>query len=79
MQYLQGIQTAAPIYNGEITGPVRAYCDADYGTDEDRKSISDYFFLFASAAISWQAKKQIMVAESTVKSEYAGLTHTAKG
>jgi len=55
MLYLQGIQTAGPIYNGTTMGPIQAYCDADYATNRDRKSISGYLFL-ASALISGKEK-----------------------
>ena len=67
MRYLQGTQTAGPSYNGEITGPIQGYCDADYGAAEDRKSISGYVFLLGCAPISRQAKKQTTVAQSTVE------------
>jgi len=67
MRYLQGTQTAGPTYNGEITGPIQGYCDADYGAAEDRKSISGYVFLLGCAPISRQAKKQTTVAQSTVE------------
>ena len=78
MRYLQGTQTTGPIYKGEITGPIQAYCDADYSAGEDRKSISGYIFLLAGAPISWQAKKQTTVAQSTVEAEYAAMAHAAK-
>ena len=77
-RYLQGTQTTGPIYNGEIKGPIQAYCDADYGAGEDRKSISGYIFLLAGAPISWQAKKQTTVAQSTVEAEYAAMALAAK-
>ena len=78
MRYLQGTQTAGPIYNGEITGPIWAYCDADYGAGEDRKSISGYVFMLTGSAISWQAKKQATVALSTVESEYNALAQAIR-
>ena len=78
MQYLQGIKAAGPIYNGEITSPVSAYCDTDYSASEDLKSILGSVFLLAGTAISWQAKKQTTVAQSTVEWEYAVMIHVAK-
>jgi len=78
MRYLQGMQTTGPTYNGEITGPIQGYCDVDYGAGEDRKSISGYVFLLGGAPISWQAKKQTTVAQSTVESEYAAIALAAK-
>jgi hypothetical protein len=35
-------------------------------------------FLLAGTPISWQAKKQTTVAQSTVESEYAAMAHAAK-
>jgi len=64
--------------NGEITDPIQAYCDADYAADDDRKSISGYPFTLAGSSISWQAKKETTVAQSTVESEYAGMALAAK-
>jgi hypothetical protein len=81
-RYLQGTQTTGLLYgkhNGEITKRVQGYCDADYAMDGDRKSISGFFFTLAGSPISWQAKKQTTVAQSTVKAEYAAMAHAAKG
>ena len=58
MLYLQGIQKAGPIYNGTTMGPIQAYCDADYATDRDRKSISGYLFLLAGAPISGKQRSK---------------------
>jgi transposase InsO family protein len=77
-RYLQGSQTTGPTYNGDITGPIQGYCDADFAMNGDRKSISGILFLLAGAPISWQAKKQTTVAQSTVESEYAAMAHAAK-
>jgi len=78
LRYLQGTQNVGPKYNAEITTPVQAYCDADYGAGEDRKSISGYVFMLAGSAISWQAKKQTTVALSTVEAEYHALAQAIK-
>jgi hypothetical protein len=77
-RYLQGSQTTGLIYNGDITGPIQCYCDADYAMDGDRKSISRSLFTLAGAPISYQAKKQTTVVQSTVESEYAAMAHAAK-
>ena len=52
MRYLQGSQTTSPICNGEVTGPMQGYGNADYGAGEDWKSISGYLFILPGAAIS---------------------------
>jgi Reverse transcriptase (RNA-dependent DNA polymerase) len=80
-RYLQGTQTMGLFYgkhNGDITETIQAYCDADYAADGDRKSISGTLFTLAGSPISWQAKKQTTVAQSTVESEYAAMAHAAK-
>ena len=54
------------------------YCDADWASSSDRKSISGYVFLLASRAVSWSSKKQTIVALSTVQAKYVATTHAAK-
>jgi hypothetical protein len=42
------------------------------------KSTSTYIFLFAGGAISWQCKKQVIVALSSIKVKYIALALTTK-
>jgi Reverse transcriptase (RNA-dependent DNA polymerase) len=80
-RYLQGTPTMGLAYSANTTGAtkqVQVYCDADYAMDGDRKSISGLLFTLAGSPISWQAKKQTTVAQSTVESEYAAMAHAAK-
>jgi hypothetical protein len=79
-RYLQGTQTMGLAYgkHNDITEQVQCYCDADYAMDGDRKSISGNLFTLANSPISYQAKKQTTVAQSTVESEYAAMAHAAK-
>jgi hypothetical protein len=81
-RYLQGTQTMGLVYsskvNDGIIDRVQVYCDADYAAGEDRKSISGSLLTLAGCPISWQAKKQTTVAQSTVEGEYAAMAHTAK-
>src|SRR5437667_7876310 len=79
-RYLQGTQMTSLVYSKHTDDIkcVQAYCDADYAADGDRKSISGSLFTLAGSPISWQAKKQTTVAQSTVESEYAAMAHTAK-
>ncbi|GJV70166.1 putative ribonuclease H-like domain-containing protein [Tanacetum coccineum] len=49
-----------------------AYTDSDYaGASLDRKSITGGYEFLGSRLISWQCKKQTVVANSTTKAEYA--------
>ena len=77
-RYLQGTQTTGLVYDDGSIIPIQGYCDADYAADHDRKSISGYVFTLAGSPISWQAKKQTTVAQSTVEAEYAAMAHAAK-
>ena len=54
------------------------YCDADWASSSDRKSISGYVFLLAGRAVSWSSKKQATVTLSTAEAEYIAATHAAK-
>ncbi|CAI7821239.1 unnamed protein product [Closterium sp. NIES-53] len=50
------------------------YSDADYAGDStDRKSHTGYVYCLNAAAISWQSKRQPVVALSTTESEYISL------
>ncbi|CAI7733179.1 unnamed protein product, partial [Closterium sp. NIES-54] len=53
---------------------VGSLIDADYAGDSaDRKSHTGYVYCLNGAAISWQSKRQPVVALSTTKSEYISL------
>ncbi|GJX35184.1 putative ribonuclease H-like domain-containing protein [Tanacetum coccineum] len=52
-----------------------AYTDSDYaGASLDRKSTTGGYQFLGSRLISWQCKKQTMVATSTTKAEYVAAT-----
>jgi hypothetical protein len=57
---------------------LNVYCDADWASDADRKSISGYVFVLAGGTVAWSAKKQNTVALSTAEVEYTAATHCAK-
>ena len=70
-RYLNGTRSLGITYHkgGEIE-PL-AYSDADWGSDtNDRKSISGYVFIMSTGPISWQSKKQPMIALSSMEAEY---------
>jgi hypothetical protein len=70
-QYLNGTQDFGIIYwkGGEVK-PF-AYLDVDWGANvNDQKSISGYIFQMAGAPISWQSKKQLTVALSSMEAKY---------
>ena len=55
------------------------FTDSDFaGDQDDRKSTSGYVFTLGNGAISWRARKQPLVAFSTVEAEYIGASDAAK-
>jgi hypothetical protein len=70
--YLKGAQSSGIIYgtSDEPTEPV-GYSDADWGSNsDDQKLISGHIFMLAGGPISWQSKKQPMVALLSMEAEY---------
>ena len=63
-------------YGDEFT--LQGFSDADYGSTEDRRSVSAYLYMLYGGAISWMAKKQSTVALSTTEAEYIALTQAVK-
>ena len=57
---------------------VEGFCDADWGGQKHRHSISSYSFHMGAGAISWSLKKQHVVALSSTKAEYIMQIHVAK-
>jgi hypothetical protein len=54
------------------------YADASYGEEDDRSSRTGYVVLFGNAAISWQSKKQTVVAISSTEAELYALSEATK-
>lgn len=79
-RYLKGTRDLSLVYGGpgDWTTTINAYTDADWASNDDRKSVSGFVFLLAGGAISWSAKKQPIVALSSTESEYIAATHAAK-
>lgn len=48
---------------------IAAYSDADWGSNEDRKSLSGWVVKLNGDTISWSCKKQSVVAQSTCEAE----------
>jgi hypothetical protein len=79
-RYLKGTQSHALTYRRgeESTSRLKIYCDADWASNADRKSISGYIFTLAGTAVAWSSKKQSTIALSTAEAEYIAATHAAK-
>ena len=82
-RYLKGTRNHALTYGGSddllvLNQDLNIFCDADWASDADRKSISGYVITLAGGAVAWSSKKQATVALSTAEAEYIAGTHTAK-
>ena len=77
LRYLKGTINEGIVYL-KINEPVQlvGYSDSDWGSSNDRKSISGYCFKLSenSSLVSWCSRKQPTVALSTCESEYMALT-----
>ena len=78
LRYLKGtIDRKLSFTRSHEHAAVVGFCDSDWGTSEDRRSISGYCFQLSSEGplISWKSKKQPTVALSTCESEYMATTY----
>ena len=78
LKYLCYTKNAKIIYN-KTNDPLHCFVDASWAEDvNDRKSQSGYSFLLSGAVISWESRKQQVVATSSAEAEYIALTNAAK-
>lgn len=74
-----GTQTTAASPLTAPADPPIGFTDSDFAGDSaDRKSTSGYVFTLCGGAISWRARKQPLVAFSTVEAEYIGASDAVK-
>ncbi|GJR85692.1 putative ribonuclease H-like domain-containing protein [Tanacetum coccineum] len=70
-KYLKGKPNLGLWYPRESSFDLEPYSDSDYvGANLDRKSITDGCQFLGNRLISWQCKKQTIVATSTTQAEY---------
>jgi len=73
--YLSGTRGVQLRYGGSNTSG--GYSDADWESENDRKSVGGFVFLLNGGAISWTSKKQTLIALSTTEAEYMVMTQAA--
>ena len=71
-------QTNAKPSTFYTAGHLHGSVDAGRANDKDRKSVGGYVFLLAGAAISWNLKKQYLVALLTEEAEYTAFTEGSR-
>ncbi|GKG02573.1 hypothetical protein Tco_0310209 [Tanacetum coccineum] len=70
-KYLKGKPNLGLWYPRESSFNLEAFSDSDYaGANLDRKSTTGGYQFLRSRLISWQCKKQTIVATSTIEAEY---------
>jgi Reverse transcriptase (RNA-dependent DNA polymerase) len=79
-RYLKGTINHGLTYrgDGDPTPELIRYTDADWGSNDHRKSISGYVFTLCGGAVAWSSKKQSRTALSTAEAEYGAATHAVK-
>ena len=81
LRYIRGTLGHSLTYTGttDPQPPLIAYCDADYANDkDDRLSVSGYAVMLCGGAISWAARRQTVIADSTVNAEYIAIAEATK-
>lgn len=78
LRYLKGTSTIGLRFT-KGKHKLIGYADADWGGNlDDRKSMSGFAFILSSGVISWQSRKQPVVALSTMEAEYIALTESTR-
>jgi hypothetical protein len=58
---------------------LRAYSDADHGSDPTNcKSITSFCIFLGDSLIFWKSKKLFIVSQSSTEAEYRAMTSTTK-
>ena len=65
--------------NSESNTGITGYTDSDWANDSaDRKSQGGHVFILNNGAISWQSRKQDLVAASTTEAEYIACSEASR-
>ena len=79
MRYLQGTVFQSLLLSSTSSLELRAYSDADHGSDPtDRKSFIGFCIFLGDSLISWKSKKKYIVSQSFTEAEYRAMTSTTK-
>jgi hypothetical protein len=71
LKYIRGTADLGIWYSKTGGAKLIGYANSDWtGSVDDMKSISGYVFNISSCALCWNAKKQEVVAQSTIEPEY---------
>jgi hypothetical protein len=80
LRYLKGTMSRGIIY-GDVENAIpifRSFADSDWGTSDNRRSISGYIIECGGGPLTWSSKQQSLVALSSCEAEYISCTHCAR-
>jgi hypothetical protein len=78
LRYIKHILQCGIFYETKNQLQVHGYMDANWVNNvSDRKSTSHFMFSFGSGVVSWNIKKQPIVALSSTEPKYRGVAITA--
>ena len=78
LRYLKGTIHEGISLGGEDPLVVRAYCDADWGAEEDCKARTGIALQISNGFPLWYSKKQTLVALSTAEAEFIAINEAVK-
>jgi hypothetical protein len=79
LRYLRGTVFQSLLLSSTSSLELRAYSDADHGSDPtDRKSVTRFCIFLGDSLISWKSKKQSIISQSSTEAEYRAMTSTTK-
>ena len=79
VRYMKGTRNFSLNLGGDNPTQLLGFSDASYGMCPDtRRSTSGYCFTLGSGIVSWAARKQKTVAQSTMDAEYIALHECSK-
>jgi hypothetical protein len=81
LRYLAGTRTTGITYSnrsGELRRSYKAFSDATWGTENDRKSVQGVVILRYGGAINWISQRQQSTSQSTMEAEIIAANEGAK-
>jgi hypothetical protein len=79
LRYLRGTVFQSLLLLSTSSLELRAYSNADHGSDPtDHKSVTGFYIFLSESLISWKSKKQFIVSQSSTETEYRAMTSTTK-
>jgi hypothetical protein len=81
LRYLAGTKSVGITYSRlprVDANSFHGYADAAFANTDDYRSTSGYVFIAAGGVITWQSKKQTMIALSSTEAEYVALSEAGQ-